>query len=493
MWNSFSTDARAGITAQVISYPGGGLDEIHAWLARPDGDGPAPGIVAVHHLPGWDEFYREFCERLACHGHIVICPDLYCRFGHGSPDDVAAMVRSRGGVRDGSVVADCAAALSWLKALPASNGRAGVIGTCSGGRHALLAASLVPGFDAVADLWGGGVVLAQEELSEARPAAPIDYTAQLTVPLLGLFGNDYTHPSPEQVNQHEAELKRHGKMCEFCRYDCAKHGFSTTTPRCTGPRQRWTAGRRSSASSAATWRADRWGRRDDVPRPPGFPGGGAPASTIRLVLTARNQSEPPLRAGLERGLDPVPDVQFPEYLLDVRPGGVLTRTCLGTPMIPMTVCPAGQRGITQPEGRFLPPAGRTGPARKPSGSARVSPVRDTSHVDGADGAASHLHTTGIFGQCVHAGMEPDDRSWQLAISFIAAWRGTGAGRDPSACAHRLAEPTADGDGDGTTIEQAVLGLTALGNMFLELYADCAGSSADAVLREASSINWDKPR
>jgi hypothetical protein len=122
------------MTAEVISYPGGGGDEIHAWLARPDGDGPTPGIVAVHHMPGWDEFYREFCERLARHGHIVICPDLYCRFGHGRPDDVTAMVRSWGGVHDGSMVADCAAALSWLKALPASNGRAGVIGTCSGGR-----------------------------------------------------------------------------------------------------------------------------------------------------------------------------------------------------------------------------------------------------------------------------------------------------------------------------------------------------------------------
>lgn len=96
-----------------------------------------------------------------------------------------------------------------------------------------------------------------------------------------------------------------------------------------------------------------------------------------------------------------------------------------------------------------------------------------------------------FPGSAYVGMEPDDRSWQLAISFIAAWRGTGAGRDPSAVAHRLAEVTADGN--ATTIEQAVLGLTTLGNMFLELYAERAGSSADAVLREASSINWDEPR
>jgi carboxymethylenebutenolidase len=155
----------------------------------------------------------------------VICPDLYCRFGHGTPDDVAATVRSQGGVHDDSVVADCGGALSWLKALPASNGKVGIIGTCSGGRHALLTASRVPGFAAVADLWGGGVIASEEELSPARPVAPIDYTAGLTAPLLGLFGNDDSHPSPAQVDQHEAELKRHGKDYEFHRYDGAGHGF----------------------------------------------------------------------------------------------------------------------------------------------------------------------------------------------------------------------------------------------------------------------------
>jgi carboxymethylenebutenolidase len=225
MWNSFRTDDHAAITAEVITYPGGDGDEIHAYAARPAGHEPVPGIVAVHHLPGWDEFYREFSERLARHGYSVICPDLYCRFGHGTPDDIAAAARSQGGARDDIVVADCAAAVSWLKALPSANGKAGIIGTCSGGRHALLAASRTAGFDAVADLWGGGVVMAPEDLSEARPVAPIDYTADLSAPLLGIFGNDDSHPSPGQVNQHEAELKRHGKAYEFHRYDGAGHGF----------------------------------------------------------------------------------------------------------------------------------------------------------------------------------------------------------------------------------------------------------------------------
>lgn len=228
MWNSFRTDSLVGLAAEVLTFPGGYGDEIHAWVARPTGEGAEgtlPGVVAVHHMPGWDEFYRELSERLARHGYFVVCPNLYERFGQGTPDDIAARARSQGGVSDDSVVADCEAALTWLKAQPVSSGKAGIIGTCSGGRHALLAASRVEGFDAVADLWGGGMIMAKQDLSEARPVAPVDYTADLAAPLLGLFGNDDRHPTSEQVDQHEEELKRHGKQYEFHRYDGAGHGF----------------------------------------------------------------------------------------------------------------------------------------------------------------------------------------------------------------------------------------------------------------------------
>ncbi len=226
-WNSFTTDSNHGTSSEVITYSGGNGDQIHAYVARPAGEVPAslPAIVAVQHMPGWDEFYREFSDRLARHGYLVICPDLYCRYGHGAPDDIAAKVRGDGGVADDSVVADCAAARDWLRAQPASNGKVGIIGSCSGGRHALLTASREQGFDAVVDLWGGGVVMGADDLSPARPVSPIDYTAGLDAPLLGIFGNDDKYPTPELVNQHEAELKRLGKDHEFHRYDGASHGF----------------------------------------------------------------------------------------------------------------------------------------------------------------------------------------------------------------------------------------------------------------------------
>ena len=76
-----------------------------------------------------------------------------------------------------------------------------------------LARSLLDGrekrlaFDAIADLWGGRVVAAKEDLNEKQPVAPIDLTKDLNCPLLGLFGNDDQGPSPDQVNTHEEALK----------------------------------------------------------------------------------------------------------------------------------------------------------------------------------------------------------------------------------------------------------------------------------------------
>lgn len=225
MWNQLRTDEYEGMLAETVTITGQNGEPIHAYFSRPLGKGPFPGIVLVAHLPGWDEFFRETTRRFSQHGYLAICPDVYCRFGHGTPTEVAALARSAGGVTDDNVVGDSEGAMKYLKALPYSNGKVGVIGTCSGGRHSFLIACRVSGLDAAVDCWGGRVVASKEDLTPAQPVAPIDYTSSLSCPLLGIFGNDDQSPSPEQVNRHEAELKKHGKNYRFHRYDGAGHGF----------------------------------------------------------------------------------------------------------------------------------------------------------------------------------------------------------------------------------------------------------------------------
>ena len=129
---------------------------------------------------------------------------------------------------DDQYLGDATAYVKYLEELPYANGKIGIIGFCSGGRHAYLAACRVPGIDAAVDCWGGGVIARPEQITPARPIQPLDMTKDMQCPLLGIFGNDDNGPSPEQVDRTEEELKKLGKTYEFHRYDGAGHGFFAT-------------------------------------------------------------------------------------------------------------------------------------------------------------------------------------------------------------------------------------------------------------------------
>ena len=225
MWNNFQTNAYAGVIGETIAVRGHGGKMINSYWARPLGSGKHPGLVLIPHMPGWDEWLRETSLRFANHGYSVLCPDIYQDFGYGTPKEIASRAMEAGMVKDSSVMEDAKGCLDFLVSQPLSNGNTGVIGMCSGGRHAFLAACTVSGFDAAVDCWGGGVNADADQLSPSRPVAPIDYTEQLNIPLLGIFGNDDRSPSPADVDILEERLKKSGKNYEFHRYDGAGHGI----------------------------------------------------------------------------------------------------------------------------------------------------------------------------------------------------------------------------------------------------------------------------
>ena len=201
------------LIADTIKFRGHNGDTGDAYYARPTAPGKVPGVVLIHHLPGWDEWITEATRKLAHHGFATISPHLYFREGPGNPDDVGARVRAAGGVADDQVVGDAQGAAAYLRAQPNANGKVGVIGFCSGGRHAFLTAAKAPGdFDALVDCWGGNVVVDDPKaLNAKRPVAPIDLADNIKCPILGLFGNDDENPNKDQVNRTEAVLKKLGK------------------------------------------------------------------------------------------------------------------------------------------------------------------------------------------------------------------------------------------------------------------------------------------
>lgn len=217
--------APGSLTATTVSLPGDGGDMIEAYLATPEGGGSRGGVVVIHHLPGYDRATKEIVRRLAELGYDAVCPNLYTREAPGAaPDDAAAVARANGGVPDERLVGDVAGAVAYLRALPTSNGRAGVIGYCSGGRQAVLVACSAD-VDAAVDCYGAFVTGAVPEGYNLKVTPLVDKLPGLGAPLLGLFGREDKHPGPEQVAELERHLTDLGKDFEFHSYEGAGHGF----------------------------------------------------------------------------------------------------------------------------------------------------------------------------------------------------------------------------------------------------------------------------
>jgi carboxymethylenebutenolidase len=211
--------------AEAVLMRGHRGDQIDAYLARPVGVAAVPGVVVIHHMPGWDGPTKEIARRFAHHGFAALSPNLHFREGKATPQENSASVRAAGGMPDDRTMGDVQGAVDHLRTLPYLNGRVGIIGYCSGGRQSYLAACTLRGIDAAVDCYGGGVVAKAEELTPRQPVAPIDFTRDLQCPLLGLFGVEDTRPSPEDTARTREALDKFGKTYEFHTYDNAGHAF----------------------------------------------------------------------------------------------------------------------------------------------------------------------------------------------------------------------------------------------------------------------------
>ncbi len=213
-----------GMLAETVYYAGHNGDTVGGYMARPLGSGKYPGVIVIHEVFGLVEHTKELARKFAAHGYIAIAPDLYFRDGPGVLEEIVAAVRQKGGVPDVQAIGDLEGAIRAIRSVVNFNGKAGCIGHCSGGRHTLLFACNTKSLAAAVDCYGGRVIT--DELRPTQPKAVIDMVANLSCPLLGLFGESDQNPSPEHVARLEAELKKHKKEYEFKTYPAdAGHGF----------------------------------------------------------------------------------------------------------------------------------------------------------------------------------------------------------------------------------------------------------------------------
>src|SRR5580693_6673707 len=187
--------------AETVTIAGHGDEAIGAYLARPLGAGPFPGVLVIHHAPGWDGATKEIARRFAYEGYIAICPNLYHRFGPDlAPDDAAAAARAGGWITTDQFLGDAGGAISFLRALPVSNGKVGTIGYCSGGRQSFLAACELQ-LDAAVDCYGAFIISPPPAGIPLKVEPIIRLAPNLSCPLLGLFGEEDKNPTPEETGQ----------------------------------------------------------------------------------------------------------------------------------------------------------------------------------------------------------------------------------------------------------------------------------------------------
>ena len=187
---------------------------MRAYVAVPAGTASRPAIIVAHHIDGVNEWVQDAVHRLYREGYIVAAPELF----HRQPADVGGASRS-GLLRDEEIIVDLKATLAHVKTLGVS-AAVGVVGFCMGGRVSYLAACAIGGLKAAAVFYGGRILKALGD-----GPSPLERSAGIECPLLGLFGVEDENPSPADVAKIDAELTRLGKWHEFHMYQDTGHGF----------------------------------------------------------------------------------------------------------------------------------------------------------------------------------------------------------------------------------------------------------------------------
>ncbi|HTW02441.1 MAG TPA: dienelactone hydrolase family protein [Streptosporangiaceae bacterium] len=166
---------------------------LQVWLPE---SGTGPGLLLIQEIFGISDYIQAVAEDLAGLGYVVGAPDLFWRLepGYVASHDQDGLTRSleissRFDAEQG--VADAAAALDHLAALPEVAGGLGIIGFCLGGTIAyFLAAQSNP--DVVVSFYGSGVPDATDALD--RIASPLQFH----------FGGSDPYITRDQVARVEA-------------------------------------------------------------------------------------------------------------------------------------------------------------------------------------------------------------------------------------------------------------------------------------------------
>lgn len=206
------------IVAEYITYPSpNGHGEVRGYLVRPAGvTAPVGGVVVVHENRGLNPYIEDVARRVAKAGYIALAPDgLTSMGGYPGNDEKGRELQQQ--VDGTKLMNDFFAAIEFLSAHEAVNGKVGITGFCYGGGVSNAAAVAYPELACAVPFYG------RQAKAEDVP--------RIKAPILLHYAELDTRIN-EGWPAYEAALKEHGKTYEAHIYAGANHGFhNDSTPR----------------------------------------------------------------------------------------------------------------------------------------------------------------------------------------------------------------------------------------------------------------------
>ena len=204
--------------------------KVPAYYAAPAGKTGLPVVLVIQEIFGVHEYIADTARRFAQAGYLAVAPELFARQGdptqYGEMAKLMAEVVSK--VADAQVMADLDGAMMWAGANGGDVKKVGITGFCWGGRITWLYAAQSKNVKAGV-AWYGRLVGASTPIT---PKHPLDLAAQISAPVLGLYGEKDGGIPLTTVEQMKAALLDAGskgnaaaKASEFVIYPDAPHAF----------------------------------------------------------------------------------------------------------------------------------------------------------------------------------------------------------------------------------------------------------------------------
>jgi len=218
------------IQTQTVNLPVFDGTTMPAYVARPAGGRPAPGLLVFQEAFGVNAHIRDITERFARAGYTAVAPALFHRTDPhfaGLYTDFAAAMPHMQGLTDDGQSADMQAAFDWLKSESGGNApKVGSTGYCMGGRASFLADAILP-LQASVSYYGGGIAAGPHPILRTGAGFPdlLGRAPDLHAPLLLFWGGKDTHIGPDLTQAVEDAVKAAGKPYTQVVFSEAAHGF----------------------------------------------------------------------------------------------------------------------------------------------------------------------------------------------------------------------------------------------------------------------------